>query len=399
MLSAIFATKQWSRQLFDLLVARVFFTRWYQEIRTVMSMASVHNTRHRHDDTNFLIPPRYTSSCVDLDLVLRRTNSLRCRATDCRLRTVASVLFIPSWRLTIFLYSTCASGIDSKETHTDLSNSFVCWVQIVFFLQIWWRKRLVRRANFRKAVVQTRSIPFRGKDTRTLSWHDHRTTPQGLEYRVRTHMYCRPLASNCNCRFWSTDLWPKANWQIVCWALFTMCAELCPFDNTSFAFQAHRQQIGDFADIGTVQSARSANSVRNNNWRFQGTTQDELAGVKQTAFLLTKNKEEPPSTPCHPVHPLTYLFWDLLWALQTINKTFFFKSDLQRPNSWAHWSASSLCEDHRHASVSASETFEAAWCRLPRLPGSSTQPFWAFAWVNRTLLHSRWSQVCRVPLS
>ncbi len=37
-------------------------TRWYQEIRTVvMSMASVHNTRHRHDnDTNFLIPPRIT---------------------------------------------------------------------------------------------------------------------------------------------------------------------------------------------------------------------------------------------------------------------------------------------------------------------------------------------------
>ena len=36
------------------------YTRWYQEIRTVvMSMASVYNTRHRHDDdTNFLIPPR-----------------------------------------------------------------------------------------------------------------------------------------------------------------------------------------------------------------------------------------------------------------------------------------------------------------------------------------------------
>ncbi len=35
-------------------------TRWYQEIRiVVMSMASVYDTRHRHDDdTNFLIPPR-----------------------------------------------------------------------------------------------------------------------------------------------------------------------------------------------------------------------------------------------------------------------------------------------------------------------------------------------------
>ena len=42
-------------------------TRWYQEICTVvMSMASVHNTRHRHDDdTNFLIPPRTSSSTED----------------------------------------------------------------------------------------------------------------------------------------------------------------------------------------------------------------------------------------------------------------------------------------------------------------------------------------------
>ncbi len=53
------------------LLSRWDFTRWYQEIRTVVtSMASVYNTRHRHDDdTNFLIPPRTKAKGFEQDLV------------------------------------------------------------------------------------------------------------------------------------------------------------------------------------------------------------------------------------------------------------------------------------------------------------------------------------------
>ncbi len=56
-----------------------FCTRWYQEIRIVMSMASVYDTRHRHDDdTNFLIPPRTSETylLIKTHVPAGRTNML-----------------------------------------------------------------------------------------------------------------------------------------------------------------------------------------------------------------------------------------------------------------------------------------------------------------------------------